>query len=98
MDKVKDYKQAGYISEADGYPDEVIFTVPIRIKKSVINDGGFELCAGVYGWTPESTESAPDVCISQIKDFVRSTFKVALEIKANADAQSIVNAQMQDVV
>ena len=58
MSKVAEYMAAGYIVENPENADEVIYAPPIRILKTDVETGCFEITAATEGWTPASGVSA----------------------------------------
>ena len=81
MTRVQQYIDAGFIYENPENPDEVIFTVTMRIAKATVEAGAFELSAMTAGWHPENPEAplAPQVCIDGIKRFATEQMLAGLK-------------------
>lgn len=86
MSKVAEYIAAGYIVENPENPDEVIYAPPIRIAKTDVEAGCFEISAATEGWTPASGVPAPVFCVQGIKNFANQ--KMAAGVKQMMEKQA----------
>lgn len=93
MNKVNDYKAAGFLQDSPYGDDEMLFIIPIRIAKATIEAGGFEIAASGYGWKPEDGIPAPQRCINEVKQFSGRAFFEALSKKNREDAEALTLQQ-----
>lgn len=82
--------------------EEVIINIPIRVKKELIDLGGLEQFAGVYGWTPTVNDengveitnpvTVTDSCKQVIINFTRDVFDgvISRMIDEEADQQKAI--------
>lgn len=97
MALVDDLLLDGTVIQDPDDADKVIFNVPIYIKKTAVDAGGFEAFADEYGWTPTvKDENGDDVanpmsvyekCQRIIWGFVTEVFKAAMFKKAEKQAR-----------
>jgi hypothetical protein len=95
MGALVDY--AAYFTEDAAYPDDVIFNIPIRVKKMAVEGGMIEALAYFYGWQPTDTMNAPDRCIEEIKKHVRAVSYDAIASYENS-ATSAKLAYIKEVL
>jgi hypothetical protein len=86
MGALVDY--AAYFTEDPAYPDDVIFNIPVRVKKIMVEGGAIEAFAAFYGWQPTDEVNAPDTCIEQIKRHMREVSFNAFAAAKNANLQA----------
>lgn len=85
MGALADY--ASYFTEDPAYPDDVIFNIPVRVKKVMVEGGAIEAFAAYYGWQPTDTINAPDTCIEAVKKHMREVSYNAFAAAKNAELQ-----------
>lgn len=93
----------GIVTENPDDTNEVIFNIPIRVKKTAIDAGGLETFAGVYGWTPEiDGQPNPEIvtakCKSIILAFVRNVFTTGITQQVNAQANVQKEALLEQLL
>ena len=104
MSKVDDLLAANIVSQDTEDATKVIFNVPLRIPKDVVNTNGFELFASKYGWTAtvkdeegnfiDNPVTAQDHGVSVIRNFTWEVLTAALVEKAADDARAAALAQV----
>lgn len=105
MSKVDDLLLDGTVVQDTEDATKVIFNVPLRIPKDVVNANGFELFAKQYGWTEQAKDemgndigvnpvSAHDFGVSVIRSFTWEVLTAALVNQAEAQAKAAALAQV----
>jgi hypothetical protein len=105
MSKVDDLLLDGTVLEDTEDATKVIFNVPLRIPKDVVNSDGFELFAKQYGWTENAKDemgddigvnpvSAQDFGVSVIRSFTWDVLTSALVNHASEQAKAAALAQV----
>jgi hypothetical protein len=106
MSKVDDLLAAEVVSQDTEDATKVIFNVPLRIPKDVVNNNGFELFAKQYGWTENAKNemgedigvnpvSAQDFGVSVIRNFTWEVLTAALVNHASEQAKAAALAQVE---
>ena len=107
MSLSQEYIDAGYIVENPDNDAEIIWAPKMRVLKSVIDAGGFEMIASKLNYQTEVdpvTEQplpippAPVVCEDGVKKYARFMLAEALRDKNHADADALTLAQLNAMV